>query len=139
MTFWLKAHKFSYKKPKGLLFKHNQQEQEEFKKAYQKLKKTTSDPIIFMDSVHPTMATKKAYGCILNGARRALRESGSRTRVNIIGAINIESRDVLHHTYETINTTSVIYFLKLLVVKYQNEGKNLKQFISHYMTKSPFS
>jgi transposase len=126
MTYWLKAHKFSYKKPKGLPFKHNQKEQEEFKKAYENLKKTTSDPIFFMDSVHPTMATKKAYGWIPKGARRALRESGSRTRVNIIGAVNIESRDVLHHTYETINTTSVIHFLKLLVAKYRNEGKSFK-------------
>jgi transposase len=126
MTYWLKHNGFSFKKPKGFPFKYKLEDQEEFKRTYEMLKKTTSDPIVFMDAAHPTMATKKAYGWIPKGARRALRESGSRTRINIMGAINIESRQVFHQTYETINTESVIHFLKLLVEKYRNENKIFK-------------
>lgn len=126
MTSWLKRQGFSYKKPKGVPLKSDQQAQEKFKKDYETLKSQTSDPILFMDAVHPTMATKKSYGWILKGEHRALPESGSRTRINLIGAINIKDHDVTHQTYETINTQSVIHFLKHLVEKYKKENRNFK-------------
>ena len=60
MNKWLHRNKFSYKKPKGHPHKADAQLQQEFIEEYQRLKAEVSheEPILFMDSVHPTQATK---------------------------------------------------------------------------------
>ena len=66
---WLHRNGFSYKKPKGVPHKFDEQKQAEFKEEYQTLKaeKPDNEPIVFMDAVHPTMATKLSYGWIRKG------------------------------------------------------------------------
>ena len=60
---------FSYKKPAAVPAKADSEKQKQFIEAYNKLKKETPDnePILFGDSVHPTMATKISYGWIKKG------------------------------------------------------------------------
>lgn len=120
MTDWLHAHKFSYKKPKETPAKADPLKQQAFIKAYETLMTTTpeDEPIVFMDSVHPTMATKVSYGWIRTGKDKLIASSASRTRVNLTGALNLQTMEIINHDYEIINGESTIDFLKKLKAVY---------------------
>ena len=66
MHKWLHRNGFSYKKPKGLPHKADAELQKQFIAEYNELKQQVGDeePILFIDAVHPTQATKLAYGWI---------------------------------------------------------------------------
>ena len=66
MTKWLHEHGFRYKRPKGVPAKADLAQQEAFIDEYLELLDTTpvEEPIVFMDSAHPTMATKVTCGWI---------------------------------------------------------------------------
>lgn len=49
--------------------------------------------------------------------------TASRTRINLTGAINLESMSVIHEDYETINGTTTVDFLRLLEVSYPDAPK----------------
>ena len=58
------------------------------------------------------MQTKLAYGWIRQGKEKQVSTIASRTRMNIMGAINLDSMQVMTKEYEkTINGKSVINFL----------------------------
>jgi len=113
---WLKAHKFSYKKPKGFPLKESAEEQATFIHEYNELKNTLPDDakILFLDSVHPTEATKISFGWIRTGVEKMIATVARRNRVNITGAIELESMSIVSKDYETINGASTIKFLKLI-------------------------
>jgi transposase len=112
---WLHRNGFSYKKPKGRPHKVDLEKQAEFIQEYEALKKTAGpdEPILFMDSVHPTQATKMTYGWIKKGKEKEVNTTASRTRLNIVGAIQLEN---LSHTiseqYKIINGDSIIHFIR---------------------------
>ena len=57
-----------------------------------------------MDTVHPTQATKLSYGWIRTGQTKHLETTGSRTRLNIVGAIQVGNiAEAITAQYETIN------------------------------------
>ena len=116
MRSWMRNHGFVYKKPKGMPAKANAQDQEQFIKWYENLMNKTPDdePILFGDSVHPTQATKLEYGWIKKGQEHCIPTTGSKTRVNITGAINLETLKVYHREYDKINGASFVEFLKYL-------------------------
>ena len=122
MNMWLKNNGFSYKKPKGTPSKADPVKQEEFKKFYKELKQSVPDeePILFADATHPTMATKITYGWIKKGSDKTIPTTASRTRVNLMGSINLSTMDALVETYETINSGSVTEHFKHLRKKYSN-------------------
>ena len=70
ITCWLGANGFSYKKPKETPLKADPEKQKAFIDYYEALKRNTEEdePILFGDSVHPTMATKVSYGWIKTGS-----------------------------------------------------------------------
>ncbi|CAM4407528.1 MAG: IS630 family transposase ISSpu23 [Legionella sp.] len=114
MHKWLHRNGFSYKKPKGLPHKADAQLQQEFVAKYLQLKEEagSEEPILFMDSVHPTQATKLAYGWIRTGKVRHVGTTASRTRLNIIGAIQLgHIAEAITSQYETINAESIIAFM----------------------------
>lgn len=124
MTKWLQAHDFRYKQPKALP-KGNALLQEEFIDHYLKLlDQTQSDtPIVFMDSVHPTMATKLSCGWIKKGHSKAIPQTASRTRVNITGAIELKTMALQTHTTETVNGESTAAFFEQLIKAYPTAQK----------------
>ncbi len=85
---WLHRNRFSYKQFKGVPHKYEQRKQNIF---VEKLKATvTSDePILFMDATHPTQATKVSCGWIRRGVDKPIETTGSRSRLNIVGAIRL--------------------------------------------------
>jgi transposase len=111
---WLHRNGFSYKKPKGKPYKACPVEQEKFIKAYNKLKETLSsdEGILFMDSCHPSMGTKLAYGWIRTGQDKGVETSASRTRVNLVGAINLEALSApIICSYSTVDGDAIVDFL----------------------------
>ena len=47
------------------------------------------EPILFMDSAHPTMATKVVCGWIKKGVDKPIAQTAPRRRVNVMGAIEL--------------------------------------------------
>jgi transposase len=118
MHDWLSRHRFSYKKPKGTPRKFNPEFQAEFIKKYNELKAALNpnEWILFMDSVHPTQETKITYGWIRKGVEKLIATVASRKRINLTGAIDLNTMDVLTREYETINGSSTVDFLKAIEV-----------------------
>ena len=125
MRSWLQANKFSYKKPKNTPAKADPVKQEAFIKTYEELMNTTpeEEPILFGDGVHPTMATKTVYGWIRKGTDKPILTTASRTRMNLLGAINLEKMKVTVSSYETINSDSMVDFFDRLKEAYPGAPK----------------
>lgn len=117
---------FTYKKPKGRPYKADPAKQVAFMKKYKRLKASleADEKILFIDAVHPTQATKLSYGWIKKGETVEISTTASRTRINLMGAIELENIEkTIAVEYETINSESVIDFLKKLREQYPIELK----------------
>jgi transposase len=121
---WLHQNRFSYKKPKGVPHKFDEVKQADFIEYYNALKEALGDdePLLFMDAVHPTQATKITAGWIRTGSDKAIKTTGSRTRINIVGAIRLgHLQDAIIKQYEkTVNGESIIDFFKKVRAFYPN-------------------
>ena len=113
MNKWLHRNGFTYKKPSGVPHKLSEEKQRQFIEYYKELKTTVGDePILFIDGVHPTQATKISYGWIRKGQKKAVKTTGSRTRLNIMGALNLKAlTSPLICEYKTINEYNVSLFV----------------------------
>jgi transposase len=116
MHDWLSHHRFSYKKPKGSPAKFNAAHQAVFIEKYAELKATLNpnELILFMDSVHPTQETKITYGWIRTGVEKLIATVASRKRINLTGAINLDTMSVLTREYETINGSATVSFFQAI-------------------------
>lgn len=125
MTDWLHRNDFSYKSPKGSPSKADMAKQQEFVEIYGQLKvnaRKNDEPILFLDGVHPSMQTKIAHGWIKKGKEKEIHTTASRTRVNVLGAINLNDMSVVAKECEkTINAQSVLDFLDLIKKKYRDK------------------
>ena len=89
---WLHQQGFSYKQPKGVPHKFDEDKQAAFIEYYNKLKsEVAEDSIFFMDAMHPTQSTKVSCGWIKKGHDKTIETTGSRTRINLIGAVNLHN------------------------------------------------
>jgi hypothetical protein len=109
MRNWLQRQGFSYKKPKGTPAKADAVKQTAFIAEYQGLMQHTpqSEPVLFGEGVHLTMATKRSYGWIRKGQDKCLPTTASRTRVNLFGALDLETMSVCTTTHETIDSMAM--------------------------------
>ena len=119
---WLHRNGFSYKQPKGVPHKYDQEKQDVFVGEYNELKATVAsdEPILFMDATHPTQATKVSCGWIRTGVDKPIETTGSRTRLNIVGAIRLgHIEDAITKQYATVNGDSIIDFFRLIKEQYK--------------------
>jgi transposase len=109
MTAWLHRNGFSYKQPKGIPAKVDLAQQEAFIEQYLELvdQSSAEQPIVFIDAVHPTMVTKISHGWIKKGQDKLIATTASRTRVNVIGAIELNTLQVTHSIVDTVNAQTV--------------------------------
>jgi transposase len=118
---WLHQHRFSYKQPKAVPHKFDPQQQAQFIEDYTALKASLGEdePLLFMDAVHPTQATKISAGWIITGTDKPIETTGSRTRLNVIGAIQLGklSQAVIKHA-DKVNGDSIIEFFKQIRHQY---------------------
>ena len=123
---WLHKHGFSYKKPKGRPHKAEPAKQAAFIEAYNVLKSSLlpDETILFVDATHPTQATKLNYGWIKTGETHEISTTASRTRMNLMGAIELNHvEDATVIDYEVINAEKVGEFFEVLRGKYSSENK----------------
>ncbi len=116
MRKWLKSKHFSYKKPKVTPVKVDVAQQEAFIESYLELQEKTpkSEPIVLMDQAHPTMETKVSRAWIRKGTDKLIAKTGARTRVNVTGAIDLNTMKVVSFRPEKVNAETTVVFLKNL-------------------------
>ena len=122
MTGLLHRLGFSFKKPKGVPGKADRDKQEEFVKKYRRAK-SRGGLIYFGDATHPTFNTSLSYGWIKKGKDFEVKTNSGRLRININGAIEINTMDVITRSYPTINQYSICDFLRSVRAKNLNEKK----------------
>lgn len=128
MHKWLHRNGFSYKKPKGLPHKADSELQKQFIAKYKQLKEGTGsdEPILFMDAVHPTQATKISYGWIRTGKTKHVKTTASRTRLNIVGAIQLgHIAETVTSQYDTINADAIVDFMGKLRAQFGSKTIHL--------------
>lgn len=114
---------FVYKKTKRVPGKADPEAQEIFiNETYKEIKeiKGEHDRIYFMDGVHPQHNSMPAYGWIKKGITREIPSNTGRSRININGAIDIESLDLIHREDESINADSTIALFRQIEEKNQS-------------------
>jgi transposase len=121
MTALLHRLGYSYKKPHRQPGKHPPvEDQHAWVEKYQNLKdtKASGDVIVFMDAAHPQHNPVLGDGWIKRGKRHAIQSNTGRQRLNINGAINIETLELTYRFDETIDAVSTIALLRQLEQAY---------------------
>jgi transposase len=111
---------FVYKKPKHVPGKLDPEKQAEFVNEYEKLRenKGENDPIYFCDACHPQHNSIPAYGWIKKGTDKELKSNGGRKRVNINGAVDIETLDIVTDFAKSVNGESSLRLFRKLEAKH---------------------
>lgn len=112
---------FVYKKTKLVPSKASPEKQRAFVEGYKKLKATKgpNDKIYFVDAIHPTHNSESCYGWIYKGDEKSTPTNSGRQRININGALNPESHEIIEREDESINSESTIKLFQ------QIEDRNL--------------
>ena len=125
MNHWLHRNGLSYKKPKGHPYKSDKEAQDKFIEEYETVKSSLQDDdsLLFIDSVHPTQETKISYGWIRKGETKKVGTTASRTRINIVGALNREKiEDTFTEQYDWINSENLCSFLTKIRENHGEKG-----------------
>lgn len=111
---------FSYKKPTHVPGKQDPAQQQAFIEAYERIKaeKGENDPIYFADATHPQHNSVPSYGWIKKGHEKELKANCGRQRLNINGAINIETLEPATGFYDTINAHATIDLFAKIEVRH---------------------
>lgn len=111
---------FSYIKPKVVPGKANPEKQREFIVSYEALKGSleTSDRIYFADAAHPIHNAVAGYGWMPKGNPRELKTNSGRHRINLSGAVDPLSLDIVMRQEESVTSQSVIKLLAQLEAKH---------------------
>lgn len=111
---------YVFKKPKLVPGNPDREAQEDFVRFYEEFMENKDDDVevVFVDAVHPEHNTMAAYGWIKKGETRKLKTNSGRQRLNLHGAINVETMDTTIIESDTINRDSTIQLLNLLDRKY---------------------
>ena len=111
---------FSYKKPTHVPGKQDPARQQVFIEEYEQLKadKGENDPLYFADATHPQHNSVPSYGWIKTGQEKTLKANCGRQRLNINGAINIETLEPVTGFYDTINAQATINLFAKIEAKH---------------------
>jgi transposase len=107
---------FSYKKAKAIPGKAKKEEQELFILEYHRLKQ--EGKIYFVDSTHPEHNPVISYGWIKKGEDfEVLTHNSFRYRLNINGAVDIDSLEVITRQSDRVNSSSICQLLHAIRAK----------------------
>lgn len=125
MTDWLKRHGFSYKKPKLVPGKADLQQQEDWIKFYEDLRAQlpSDETICFMDGTHPSHNVQLGYGWIKKGVEKLVPSNSGRSRLNLTGALDIISHQVVVQEDTVLNAEATTSFFDRLVQSYPDKKK----------------
>lgn len=116
MNSLLKRLGYSYKKPRQVPGKADREAQAEFVEKYYKLREEMykEDSLFFLDGVHPQHNSIPNYGWFKKGKDEPLCSNTRYLRLNINGAIDIDTHDVVTQFSATINKDSTLDLLEKL-------------------------
>lgn len=114
VTTLLHSLNFVYKKAKAVPGKADKREQEIFIKKYLRLKRQSEGKIYFGDSVHPQHNAVISYGWIRKGKDFEIPSNTGRYHLNINGAIDIESMDVVTRSCDWVDAASICELLRAI-------------------------
>jgi len=111
---------FSYKKPTHVPGKQDTAKQQAFIEEYEQIKadRGENDPLYFADATHPQHNSVPSYGWIKKGQEKELKANCGRQRLNINGAINIDTLEPVTGFYDTINAQSTIHLFAKIEAKH---------------------
>ena len=110
---------FSYKKPKGVPGKVNIDKQRDFISRYKRIRH--KGLVYFADSMHPMLNPVLSSGWIKKGQEFEVKTNSGRQRVNINGAIEINSLSVISRSCESVDSSSMCSLLKAIRAKHPVE------------------
>lgn len=105
---------FVYKKPKHVPAGADLEAQEDFIRRFQELmdKKSSDTPVYFTDAMHPTHNSAPSCGWILRGEEKELPANCGRQRLNINGALNVETHEVITQSVHRVNAEATVELFK---------------------------
>lgn len=111
---------FTYKKPKRVPGKADAKRQESFVDEYHRLKehKGMDDPIYFVDAMHPHHNIEPVYGWIEKGITKEVPSNTGRERLNINGALNSETHEIIFREDDSINAQSTVRLFQQIEEKH---------------------
>jgi transposase len=114
---------FVYKQIIGIPGGLNAEKQLAFLKEYQTLKENKKNDavILFGDGVHPTHNLHKTKAWIKKGEEKQVRTNTGRKRLNINGALNLETMTVTTHFSETINAQTTMELFDKIQLMYKEK------------------
>ncbi len=114
MVHFLERIGFVYKKTKLVPGKADTQKQQQFIEEYYQFRAqmNSNDELLFIDGTHPQHNPVSSYAWILKGQEKEVPTNTGRKRININGAINIDSYDAVVREDERINAQSTIKLFK---------------------------
>ena len=124
-----------YRKPKLVPKKLDPAKQAAFIKAYNDLQKGLSDDeaVMFADAVHPTHEVRPAGCWAPKGVQVAIEQTSGRDRLNIHGAIDLETGATRMIEVLTVNATSTIALLMAIEIMYP-----FKRWIHVFLDNAPY-
>lgn len=117
----LKRHGFSYRYTVNVPPQADLAKQKAFLEQYETLKSTIhseQEVIIFIDAAHPQNQAKLCKGWFAIAEDFKVKNGASRTRINILGAMEHDTKDVTYAIYETIDSDAMLDFFKQLIKKH---------------------
>jgi transposase len=110
---------FVYKKPDIAPGRVDAVKQLEFLQKFEEMRRS-GNPVYSMDGCHPQHNSMPQYGWILKGHTKTLPSNSGRKRINIQGAVNLDTHALLSTVHETLDKDSTIELLK----KIEKENKS---------------
>src|SRR5262249_16043828 len=109
-----------YHKPNVIARKLDVAKQRDFIESYDKLLNSLGDDeaVLFVDAVHPTHAARPVGCWAPKQEKLAIEQTSGRERINIHGAINLETGQTRMIDVETVNAASTITLLEAIEALY---------------------
>lgn len=105
----LKMMGFSFKKPKKVPSKASKEKQELFIRQYNGFK--GRGEVFFLDSTHPRLCPVLGYGWIKKGLDKFLPTNAGRLHLNITGAVNVKTLEIITRQSSTVNEDEICRML----------------------------
>ena len=116
---------FEYKNTVLIPSNFNPEKQKQFKEDYEKLSENlkSDEVILFGDGVHPQHNTTCSKAWIKKGSRQEIKSNTGRSRINIHGAYNPTTQEIVIHEDITLNTENTKKFFRKVEDYYKDKSK----------------
>lgn len=116
VTYLLHKLGFSYRKPNLVPGKADEVAQRDFLKKYETVKNSLKDgdKLYFVDGMHPQHNSVPGYGWLPRGEEVKLKSNTGRKRLNVSGALDSETKEIVIQEDTRLNAESSIEFFRTL-------------------------